>query len=122
MDETSITALERVGVKRKSLEDYRRIVGDGLIDEIRLLAARLKGVRLLHVNATASGGGVAELLNSLVPLEQDCGLKVEWRVLCKHEGLFKATKGFHNALQGAQFALTPDTRQVYLERPKVILL
>ena len=78
MAENRTTTLKLVRVKRKSLEDYRRIVGDGLIDEIRLLAARLKGVRLLHVNSTASGGGVAELLNSLVPLEADCGLDVQW--------------------------------------------
>ncbi len=116
MTEVAITTLEMIGTKHKSLADYRRIVGDELINEINLIAERLKGVRLLHVNATASGGGVAELLNSLVPLEQDCGLEVEWRVLCMHEGLFKATKGFHNALQGSQFMLTPDRRQVYLER------
>ncbi len=114
--ETRTATLELVGVKHKSLEDYRRIVGDELIDEIRLLATRLKGVRLLHVNSTASGGGVAELLNSLVPLELDCGLQVEWRVLCKDEELFKATKGFHNALQGMRSVLTPDTEQVYIER------
>ena len=116
MDETSITTLELIGVKRKSLEDYRRIVGDELVDEIRRLAAQLKGIRLLHVNATASGGGVAELLNSLVPLEQNCGLEVEWRILCPHEGLFKVTKGFHNALQGMSFSMTPEIEQVYLER------
>ena len=116
MAETCVNVLELVGVKRKSLEDYRRIVGDGLIDEIRRLAAHLKGVRLLHINATASGGGVAELLNSLAPLEQDCGLEVEWRVLCKHEGLFKATKSFHNALQGMPFSLAPEIEQIYLER------
>lgn len=116
MAEICINTLEQIRVKRKSVEDYRRIVGDETIDEIRLLAAQLKGVRLLHVNATASGGGVAELLNSLVPLEQDCGLEAEWRVLCKHEGLFKATKGFHNALQGMPFNLTPEIKQVYLER------
>jgi trehalose synthase len=51
-----------------------------------------------------------------VPLEQDCGLEVEWRVLCKHEGLFKATKSFHNALQGMPFHLAPEIEQVYLER------
>ncbi len=116
MSEAGITTLELVGVKRKALEDYRRIIGDDLIEEIHDLAAQIKGVRVLHVNATASGGGVAELLNSLVPLEQDCGLKIEWRVLCKHEGLFKATKGFHNALQGMPFHLTPEIKQVYLER------
>src|SRR3970040_2376546 len=112
MAETSTTTLELVRTKRKSLEDYRRIVGDEPIDEIRLLARQLKGLRLLHVNSTASGGGVAELLNSLVPLEQDCGLEVEWRVLCKHEAFFKATKSFHNALQGMEFPLMPAANHV----------
>ncbi len=116
MAEVGITTLELVGVKRKALEDYRRIVGADLIDEIHHLAAQIKAAKVLHVNATASGGGVAELLNSLVPLEQDCGLEAEWRVLCKHEGLFKATKNFHNALQGMPFCLTPEIEQVYLER------
>jgi trehalose synthase len=116
MTKNTVTTLEKVGVKRKSLDDYRAIVGDNVVDEINLLARNLRGVRLLHVNATASGGGVAELLNSLVPLEQDCGLKAEWRVLCKHEPLFKATKNFHNALQGMPFNLTPEIERVYLER------
>jgi trehalose synthase len=114
--EVGITTLELVGVKRKALEDYRRIIGADLYEEIHDLAAQIKGARVLHVNATASGGGVAELLNSLVPLENDCGLKAEWRVLCRHEGLFKATKNFHNALQGMPFHLTPEIEQVYLER------
>lgn len=116
MAEAGITTLELVGVKRKSLENYRRIVSDELIEQIRAVAQTLKGARILHINSTASGGGVAELLNSLVSLEQDCGLEVEWRVLCKHEGLFKATKHFHNALQGMAFHLTPEIEQVYLER------
>lgn len=116
MSETGITTLELVGVKRKSLNDYRRIVSGELIEEIRAVARTLKDARVLHINSTASGGGVAELLTSLVSLERDCGLAVEWRVLCKHEGLFKATKHFHNALQGMAFHLTPEIEQVYLER------
>lgn len=114
--EAGITTLEIVGVKRKSLEDYRRIIGDDQIEQIHAAAKALKGARVLHINSTASGGGVAELLNSLIPLEQDCGLNAEWRVLCKHEGLFKATKHFHNALQGMDFHLTPEIERVYLER------
>jgi trehalose synthase len=114
--EAGITTLELVGVKRKSLEDYRRIVGDELIEQIHSVAQSINSARVLHINSTASGGGVAELLNSLVPLEQDCGLKVEWRVLCKDEGLFKVTKNFHNALQGMPLHLTPEIERVYLER------
>ncbi len=68
MSQTSITALELVGVRRKFPEDYRHIIGDGLVDKIRLLVAQLKGPMLM---LTASEGEVAELLNSLMPLEQD---------------------------------------------------
>ena len=118
MPEFGTTTLELVRTKRKSVEDYQRIVGDEIIDEIHRLAQHLKGLRLLHVNATASGGGVAELLNSLAPLEEDCGLEVEWRVLCKHEAFFKATKSFHNALQGMELPLMPEAKQVYLEQNK----
>lgn len=75
MAETTFTALEKVGVKCKSLQDYQRIIGGEFIDKINVMAEQLKGVRLLHLNATASGGGVAELLNSLVSLER--GLWIE---------------------------------------------
>jgi hypothetical protein len=68
VSQTNITALELVRVKRKFLEDYRHIIGDGLVDKIRLLVAQLRGSMLM---LTASGGEVAELLNSLVPLKQD---------------------------------------------------
>ncbi len=82
MVKTAGTTLEKVGVNNKSLDAYRVIVGDDVIDEIKLVSRNLRGVRLLHVNATASGGGVAELLNSLVPLEQDCGLRaMMWQCL-----------------------------------------
>lgn len=110
------STLQPVEVGRASLEAYRRFVGDGLIDEIRSLAQPLQGVRLLHLNSTASGGGVAELLNSVVPLELDCGLEVEWRLLCPDEDLFKVTKGFHNALQGQHQVLTPQGEETYLMR------
>jgi trehalose synthase len=116
MSNVTSTTLEKVPVIRKFLKSYRPIIGDELIDEINTVAERLRSIRLLHVNATISGGGVAELLKSLVPLEQDCGLEVEWRVLCKHERLFEATKNFHNALQGMPINLTPEVKKVYLER------
>ena len=112
--QTSKTTLELVGIKRKSLEDYRRIVGDEPIEEAQALARDLKGLRLLHINSTASGGGVAELLNSLVPLEADCGLDIEWRLLCPDDELFKVTKGFHNALQGQDWPLDTNGKDVYL--------
>jgi trehalose synthase len=113
--QTRKTTLELVGVKRKSLEEYRNIVGDGPVEEARTLARELGGLRLLHLNSTATGGGVAELLNSLVPLEADCGLDVQWRLLCPSDELFKVTKGFHNALQGQEWPLDAQGKEIYLD-------
>jgi trehalose synthase len=112
--QTRETTLELVGVKRKSLQEYRNIVGDGPVEEARTLARELGGLRLLHLSSTATGGGVAELLNSLVPLEADCGLDVQWRLLCPSDELFKVTKGFHNALQGQEWPLDAQGKEIYL--------
>ena len=82
------------------LDDYRDIVGDQVIEEIRNLAVPLKGARLLHVNATSFGGGVAELLTTLVPLMQDVGIEAEWQVIKGDNKFFQVTKEMHNGLQG----------------------
>ena len=111
-----MATLQRVTIKRKSLDDYKPIVGNETVDAIRAVAEELKGVRLLHLNATASGGGVAELLNSLVPLESDCGLDVEWCVMAADQGFFQITKGFHNGLQGRAEPPTEEQRRLYLDR------
>jgi trehalose synthase len=108
------SALQRVEVGRAELDAYRRVAGEAIIDEIREIARSLKGVRLLHLNSTAAGGGVAELLNALVPLEMDCGMEAEWRILCPNDELFKVTKGFHNALQGQHPDVTAEGERTYL--------
>ena len=72
---------EAVLVHNRDLDDYRPIIGEECIDEIRRLAQPLKGARVLHLNATAQGGGVAEILKSLVPLMNDVGIEAEWRIL-----------------------------------------
>jgi trehalose synthase len=113
--EEAMSTLERVILKRKALRDYRSIIGDKAIEEIQAVAEELKGVKLLHLNSTAFGGGVAELLNSLVPLEADCGLNVEWRVLAKNDGFFGVTKKIHNALQGQADGLSPEQQEIYLQ-------
>jgi trehalose synthase len=105
--------LERVEVPDKSLESYRAIVGDGLIDEILELAAELKGARVVHVNATGFGGGVAEMLQSLVPLMCDVGLSAEWQVISGAPEFFNVTKAFHNGLQGMDLLLTPEMKLVW---------
>ncbi|MCL4395791.1 MAG: glycosyl transferase family 1, partial [Chloroflexi bacterium] len=108
--------LERVVLKRKALGDYEPIVGDSIVQEIYGVASRLKGVRLLQLNSTATGGGVAELLNSLVPLEANCGLDVEWRLMCKGDSFFQVTKKIHNALQGQAGSLDPGEQELYLRQ------
>jgi trehalose synthase len=92
--------LQPVPVAIKSLADYTHIVGRELIEEIRELAEPLKGARVLHLSATAFGGGVAEILYTLVPLMKDVGLEPEWNVIYGREEFFNATKIMHNALQG----------------------
>jgi trehalose synthase len=93
--------LQPVAVGHKSLADYTHICGRELIAEIRELAEPLKGERVVHISATAFGGGVSEILYTLVPLMRDVGLDCEWQVIYGREEFFNATKLMHNALQGA---------------------
>ena len=92
--------LQPVAVGHKTLADYTHIVGRSLVEEIRELAEPLQGKRVLHLSATAFGGGVSEILYTLVPLMRDVGLDAEWHVIYGREEFFNATKLMHNALQG----------------------
>jgi trehalose synthase len=94
------SVLQPVATGHKSLADYTHICGRELIEEIRELAEPLKGRRVVHVSATAFGGGVSEILYTLVPLMRDVGLDCEWQVIYGREEFFNATKLMHNALQG----------------------
>jgi trehalose synthase len=99
----------------KALEDYVPVVGEENVQEIRDLAAPLAGARVLHVNATAFGGGVAEILGSLVPLMIDVGLQADWQVFKGNDEYFQVTKAMHNALQGMLIDWTPHMRDVWLQ-------
>ena len=105
--------LQLVNVGQKSLLEYGTIATRGLMDEIRRLAAPLEGKRVLHLSATAFGGGVAEINYALVPLMRDAGLDAEWRIIRGADEFFAATKTIHNALQGAPQALTDEQKEVY---------
>jgi trehalose synthase len=100
--------LQPVTVAHKSLADYTHIVGRPLIEEVRELAEGLRGKRVLHLSATAFGGGVAEILYTLIPLMRDAGLDTEWHVIYGREEFFNATKVMHNALQGNPQDLTEE--------------
>ncbi len=105
--------LQPVGVGHKSLADYTHLVGRPLIEEIRKLSDELKGLRILHLSATAFGGGVSEILYTLVPLMHDVGLEAEWQVMIGREEFFHATKLLHNALQGNPVDLSHEEWHVY---------
>ena len=105
--------LQPITVPHKHLSDYSSIVGRALSDEIRERAARLQGKRVLHVSATAFGGGVSEILYTLVPLMVDVGLDTEWHVIHGREEFFNATKVMHNALQGNPQDLTEEQWDIW---------
>jgi trehalose synthase len=106
--------LTSVPVTPKALADYRPIVGDAPIDEIQRLAEPLRGARVLHLNATAFGGGVAEILSALVPLLNDLGLKADWQIISGADEFFAVTKAIHNGLQGMFVPWTPSMRDTWL--------
>ena len=105
--------LQPVSVGHKSIGDYRHLAGQALIEEIQDLAAPLRGKRVLHMNATAMGGGVSEILYALVPLMRDVGLECDWQIVIGREEFFNVTKMLHNALQGNPHSLTVEDWEIY---------
>ena len=105
--------LERVETEKKQLSDYGPVAGEKVIAELQTLAAPLKGVRVVHINATAYGGGVAEMLLTLVPLMRDLGLDVEWQVIEGADEFFNVTKACHNGLQGMDISFTPEMQAIW---------
>jgi trehalose synthase len=107
--------LERVPLLEKHLGDYTPIVGREVLERIEALAAPLRGCRVLHINATAYGGGVAEVLATQVPLMRSVGIDADWQVIRGSDEFFGITKEVHNALQGAEIDWSPRKQRVYLE-------
>jgi trehalose synthase len=95
------------------LDQYEEFVGRGTLDELRLLGERLAGRRVLNVNSTAVGGGVAEILSRLVPLSREVGVDSRWDVIKGGEDFFAVTKRFHNALHGKPEVFTPRDYEVF---------
>jgi trehalose synthase len=97
-----------------TLEDYTRVLGTAEITELRALAARLRGRSIQMVNSTSIGGGVAEMLNRMVPLMQELELRVRWDVITGGDDFFAVTKAFHNALHGEGFQLSDESFGIFL--------
>jgi len=97
----------------KRLDDYRKIVGDDVIASIHRRAANLYGKHVVHINSTYQGGGVAEMLQTLVPLMNDVGVDTGWRILHGNPDFFTITKKFHNAIQGEALHMTEIKKELY---------
>jgi trehalose synthase len=108
--------LRLVDVGPKSLERYAQVLGQNEVEELRRLAVPFRKARVAHVNATSYGGGVSELLRSLVPLYRSLGIQADWLVIPGSRDFFDVTKGLHNALQGAEFEITEEAKNIYLSQ------
>src|SRR2546430_12530431 len=99
----------------KRLADYAEVIGDKRYEELRALAKAAAGRSMLHINATAYGGGVAEILQNLVPLLRDAGVDAHWAVLDAPAAFYDITKKIHNALQGMKLELSDAEKKLFLD-------
>ena len=106
--------LESVDVGKRCVADYEATAGRETVERLKELAEPLRGARVLHLNATPYGGGVAEILRSEVPLLRDLGIAADWKIITGDTGFFAVTKTMHNALQGHKRSLTDHEKEIYL--------
>ncbi|TCJ20042.1 glycosyltransferase [Rubrobacter taiwanensis] len=106
--------LEAVDIGTQHVGCYEDAAGGEVVARLEELAGPLRGARVLHLNATPYGGGVAEILRSEVPLLRDLGLDADWKIITGDEKFFSVTKKLHNALQGAEQELSAQERETYI--------
>ena len=114
MQEMRNPGMQDVVLVEKSLADYEPVVGEDIIAELHGLADPFQGARVLHISSTAYGGGVAEMLHTLIPLMRSAGLDAHWKIISGTDEFFAVTKSMHNALQGMELELTPAMKAAYL--------
>src|SRR5438876_6147247 len=112
-DVARFSRMQKVNVGHKSLADYNSLIGRTLAEEIKRLAEPLQGKRILHLSATAFGGGVAEMNYTLIPLMSDAGLDAEWRVIDGRDEVYDVTKTMHNALQGDERGISDHQKAIF---------
>ncbi|MGH7582674.1 MAG: glycosyltransferase [Gemmatimonadales bacterium] len=95
------------------LERYEEVVGHQPVQHLRRLADRLEGKRVVHVNSTRQGGGVAEILGWMIPLMNELGLQARWEIITGPPGFSRVTKAFHNAMQGKPTAISADDFELH---------
>ncbi len=97
------------------IEEYIPIVGQSIIDDLLLIAERLKGKVIQHINSTSVGGGVAEILNRMVPLLKELGVDTRWDLIKGGEQFFEVTKKLHNVLHGRPGEVTEEDLKIFME-------
>ncbi len=97
------------------IEDYIPIVGQATVEELGLLADRLRGKAIQNINSTAVGGGVAEILSRMIPLLSQLGVSAAWDVIKGDEKFFAITKKFHNGLHGVPVEIGAGEYAHFLE-------
>jgi trehalose synthase len=110
--------LPTVPLPSKRLDDYGEACGPATVERLREVAKPLAGARVLHLNSTAFGGGVAELLHTQLPLFSDLGIDATWAVMQGSDDYFLVTKAIHNGLQGAEVPWTNEMINTYLSQVK----
>lgn len=111
--------LVKVELNQKSITSYSQYTPE-IVERLKQIAKPLAGLKVAHINATAVGGGVAEMLYSVIPLQRDLGLDSSWYVIPPRDDYFEVTKSIHNFLQGKKGSLTEDQKNIYLEHNKLI--
>jgi trehalose synthase len=103
------------------IDDYIPVVGENIIDELRILGKHLSGKVIENINSTAVGGGVAEILNRMVPLFAELGVDARWEVIKGGMDFFSVTKKFHNALHGKPEEITENDFEIFREQTAKML-
>jgi len=100
------------------IDEYGPAAGAAAIEELKVIASRLQGKSILNVNSTAVGGGVAEILNRMLPMMTELGIRPRWELIKGGEDFYAVTKKFHNAIHGTRQELTPADFQLYRDTLK----
>src|SRR5881628_3320641 len=96
-----------------TLQDYQEVVGPGVVEELRVLADRVRDRRMQHINSTSVGGGVAEILTRMMPLLRELGVNATWDVIKGDQAFFNVTKAFHNALHGKHEEISDEMFEIF---------
>ncbi|HOL63564.1 MAG TPA: hypothetical protein PK103_09410, partial [Elusimicrobiales bacterium] len=97
------------------IENYKNIIGERKVSELKIIAEKLKNKSILNVNSTFKGGGVAEILTKMIPIMESLGINIKWEIIKGNEEFYKVTKKFHNALHGVKEDFSQKDFEIFTE-------